>query len=99
MSDIVGAVYRTADGTPQMAALDVYPVGLLRNWKQGRRWYGLRYLAREIRLGQWHQARQTLNGYLAEAEVHVPGTYRCGSGWTRRAAVRSWRKHARRYAI
>lgn len=93
MADIKGARYVVA-GTTRVAALDVYPVGLLHDWKRGRLWRGLRFVARELRRGQWHEARQSLNGYLAEAEEHVPGTWRCGRGWTRCRAVRSWVRHA-----
>lgn len=44
---------------------------------------------RHIRQRQWHELRQTFNGYLAEPEPFPDGLTRCGRGWTRRAAVRS----------
>lgn len=52
------------------------------------------YGRRQARAGNWRAVRQAFNGYLAEPDDFPPGDYRrqCGTGWTRRRAVRSLRR-------
>ena len=44
-----------------------------------------RYLAGQIRKGNWRAVRNSFNGYLAEHDGHP---HNCGTGWTKRAAER-----------
>lgn len=46
-------------------------------------------VARHVRRRQWHELRQTFNGYLAEPTPWPEGIglTRCGRGWTRKAAI------------
>jgi hypothetical protein len=39
------------------------------------------------------------NGYLAEPTPFPDGMHRCGSGWTRKRALRSLRRNARRPGV
>lgn len=69
-----------------MSETDVYPVGLLLDFKRGRLRYGLRrYLMRQVRDRNWRAVRNYFNGYLAE---HRHGGHNAGRGWTKRAAIR-----------
>lgn len=72
----------------EIDALDVYPVGLLMDWKHRkvrplRR--ALRYPLRQARAHNWRAVRNYFNGYLAEHDGHP---HNAGRGWTKRAAVR-----------
>jgi len=51
------------------------------------------------RRGRWHELKNTLNGHLAEPAPWPDGLKRCGSGWTRKRALRSLRRHLRRAGI
>jgi hypothetical protein len=48
-------------------------------------------VVRHIRARNWRALKNTFNGYLAEPDEFPPGDYRrrCGTGWTRRRAMRS----------
>ncbi|MCX5070868.1 hypothetical protein OOJ91_34030 [Micromonospora lupini] len=83
--------------------VDVYPVGLFRDVRQlrhalavgdPRAWRRLRSaLGRQvdrIRGRRWREARQYLNGYLAE---HRTSGTRCGHGWTPGRARRDLAAH------
>lgn len=59
----------------------------------------LRYLAGRVRAGQWRAVKNTFNGYLAEPYDMPPGLSRCGSGWTRRRALRSLRRQYDRAGV
>ena len=63
----------------------VYPVGWLAAWKRKKLRSEWRYMARQVRARNWRAVRNTLNGYLCEHDGHP---HNCGSGWTKRAAVR-----------
>jgi hypothetical protein len=89
-----------------MNAVDVYPVGLLRDLLQfthglhrpralRRLRHSFRYPLRQARAGDWRAVRNYFNGYLAEPASWPPGVTRCGSGWTRRRALRDWQRRAR----
>jgi hypothetical protein len=68
--------------------IDVYPVGLLMDWRHRgirRLRYSLRYPLRQARAGEWRAVRNYFNGYLAE---HPDGQTSAGHGWTKRAALR-----------
>lgn len=65
-------------------------------------WFDLRRLTKltvhRIRTRQWRELKNSFNGYLAEPH-HWPedgSLRRCGSGWTRRRALRSLRRHGYR---
>lgn len=70
--------------------IDIYPVGLLSHIKQGSVRYGVRYVLKRARSGDWRAVRNYFNGYLAEPQEWPVGTVRhlCGRGWTERAALR-----------
>lgn len=75
--------------------IGTYPVGLLAHLKHRQVRYGLRYVVRQAKKGNWRAVRSYFNGYLAEwhypPEGLVQGT--CGRGWTRRAARRRLGRH------
>ena len=93
-----------------MENVDVYPVGLWReihqarvNWRAGRRDHAgaclhraLRSPLRDARARHWRALKNQFNGYLAEPAEFPPGVPRCGSGWTRRRALRDWQRRAAR---
>jgi len=90
-----------------MGEVDVYPVGLwhdLQHFRRGvhrprriqRLRYALRYPLRQARAGNWRAVKNYFNGYLAEPADFPPGVTRCGSGWTRRRALRDWQRRAAR---
>lgn len=51
------------------------------------------------RNGEWRNLKNHFNGYLAEPTPLPGGLRRCGSGWTRRRALRSLERHARRPGV
>lgn len=51
--------------------------------------YTARHIADRARRGERRTVRNMFNGYLAEPTPFPPGMTRCGSGWTRRRALRS----------
>lgn len=70
--------------------IDVYPVGVLSDWKRGRLRYSVKhYLIPLIRRRAWRNVRNYFNGYLAEVAYSDIRHTRCGSGWTKRAALSS----------
>lgn len=75
--------------------IGTYPVGLLGDIQRRKFRYGFNYLVERVRERNWRSVRNYFNGYLAE--WHYPPReltmHRCGSGWTRRAALRSLGKN------
>lgn len=75
--------------------IGTYPVGvlaaLLRRDRVAALRGELRYLRHQAKRRNWRAVRNSFNGYLAEWHYPPEGVivYRCGSGWTRRAALRS----------
>jgi hypothetical protein len=70
-----------------MSEVDVYPVGLLSDYRRKRvrrslQTYVWNYC---IKGRRWRALRNYFNGYLAE---HAHGGHNAGRGWTRRAALR-----------
>ncbi|QBI56845.1 hypothetical protein [Streptomonospora litoralis] len=91
--------------------VDTYPVGVLHDLLVAYRTFrylgrsreaysklghAARGLFERARAGQWREVRTSFNGYLAEPTPFPAGLTRCGSGWTRAAALRSLRRHYRR---
>lgn len=91
-----------------MTTVDVYPVGMLSSLQRayntafhGRLWanafwvlrLAFRRLWRNIRAGNWREVKNTFNGYLAEPTPFPEHMTRCGSGWTKKRALRSLRRH------
>jgi hypothetical protein len=76
----------------ERSTISVYPVGLLSDIKRRRVWRGIRgYLIPQIQDRNWRAVKNYFNGYLAEID-YPPVTlnfFRCGKGWTRRAALSS----------
>ncbi len=83
---------------------------LLRDWRQVRHWRRfreadgkptlhvrrtVRYLIGRVRAGNWRAVKNTFNGYLAEPSPFPENVRRCGSGWTRKRALRSLERHTR----
>lgn len=97
------------------AAVDVYPVGalsdLLAAWRAltvlhrpRLASYHLnvarRHAWRHIRSREWHELRQTFNGYLAEPNPWPgPELRRCGRGWTPSRARRNLDRRMRRAGL
>ena len=72
--------------------IGTYPVGLLSDIKRRRVRLGIKnYLIPQIKRRNWRAVRNYFNGYLAEWHYPPEGFVhgRCGTGWTRRAALRS----------
>lgn len=72
--------------------IGTYPVGLLAHMKRRRIRNGIRhYLIPQIKRRNWRAVRNYFNGYLAEWHFPPEGFIhgRCGTGWTRKAALRS----------
>jgi hypothetical protein len=46
-----------------------------------------------VRRREWRALKNYFNGYLAEPTPFPDGLRRCGSGWTRRRALASLRRH------
>jgi len=79
----------------ETTTIDIYPVGWLAAWqhrKMGHLRSQYRYTVERIRQGDWHAVKGSLNGYLAEPTPFPVGLKRCGSGWTKRRALRSWQR-------
>lgn len=82
--------------------IDVYRVGLRRDLHQFRTGTrrarrlarALRYPFRQARAGNWGAVRNYFNGYLAEPKTFPPDVARCGTGWTRRGALKDWERQA-----
>ena len=79
----------------EIHGIETYPVGLLRDLKDRRLKSGLRYLLHQARRRNWRAVRNCFNGYLAEWSYPPEGLiqHRCGTGWTRKAALRSYGRH------
>lgn len=87
--------------------VEVYAVGVLadlkRDWRMVMKLRKrpvhmrrcLRYIARQVRARNWRAVKNSFNGYLAEP-YDMSGVTRCGTGWTKRRAMRSLR---RQYAV
>lgn len=91
--------------TDDRTTIDVYPVGVLSALRRARGYMrrdrkdlALRTLRqewdllhRQISKRDWHNLRQSFNGYLAEVNYPPDGLRhnRCGRGWTKRRAMRS----------
>lgn len=86
--------------------VDIYPVGVLDDLLTACRWARaghprealakLRYCTHRLielaRARHWRSLRQSLNGYLAEPTEWPEGLKSCGSGWTKKRALRSLRR-------
>jgi hypothetical protein len=80
----------------EQSGIEIYPVGALADWKHGRLRLGVRnYLWYQIQRRNWRAVRSYFNGYLAEWDYPPEGMkhYRCGRGWTKRAALRRFGVH------
>lgn len=81
---------------PESSHISTYPVGLLADLKGHRKpKTAIDYLLYQIKRRNWRAVRNYFNGYLAEWHYPPEGMlhYRCGKGWTRRAALRRLGKH------
>lgn len=79
--------------------IGTYPVGVLAALLSHDRKRALRkewrYMRNQAKRGNWRAVRNCWNGYLAEWHYPPEGLIhgRCGTGWTRKAALRSLGKH------
>lgn len=62
-------------------------------------WSIPRTVARHVRSRDWRALKNTFNGYLAEPNPWPEGATRCGTGWTKRRALRSLRRRIRRPGV
>jgi hypothetical protein len=105
--DTGSVVYGPASLTTNVE-FDIYPVGLflvIRTYRGARRTSKARSRAVLFsrlydpiacaRAGNWRAAKNFFNGYLAEPKHELPNFIRCGSGWTKKRAVRSFWKYYR----
>lgn len=71
-------------------------------WRLSRARASLRHIrqtiARHVRARNWRALKNAFNGYLAEPVAFPAGLRRCGSGWTKKRALRSLARHARKAA-
>ncbi|MFD6565361.1 hypothetical protein [Micromonospora profundi] len=65
-------------------------------WAVGRLRAEMRSVAARVRQRDWRAVKNKFNGYLAEPTPFPEGVHRCGSGWTKRRAMRSLRRHGYR---
>lgn len=67
-------------------------------WRIERARISLRHIrqtiARHVRNRNWRGLKNAFNGYLAEPRAFPAGLTRCGSGWTKKRALRSLARHA-----
>lgn len=74
-----------------------------RLWRLSRARRSLSYIpktvTRHIRNRQWRELKNDFNGYLAEPTPWPEGATRCGSGWTKRRALRSLQRNIRRPGV
>lgn len=80
------------------SGISIYPVGVLAAWKNRRirpLRYEMRYLRGALTKRNWRSFRNAFNGYLAEWDYPPEGMnyYRCGRGWTKKAALNDLGKH------
>lgn len=59
----------------------------------------LRQTIANIQRGRWRELKNQFNGYLAEPTPWPEGVHRCGSGWTKKRALRSLRRQIRRPGV
>jgi hypothetical protein len=62
-------------------------------WAVGRLRTELGHIAGRARAGDWRAVKNAFNGYLAEPTPFPAHMRRCGSGWTKRRAMRSLQRH------
>lgn len=79
----------------ETSGISIYPVGVLAAWKHRRLRSHYGYLKAQVRAQNWREVRNAFNGYLAEWDYPPEGVkhYRCGRGWTKRAALNDLGKH------
>ena len=68
----------------------VYPVGLFSDWKRKRVRHGMKRVFSNLSRAELRNVKNYFNGYLAEHEFK--GT-RCGTGWTKRRAMKDLIHH------
>jgi hypothetical protein len=68
-------------------------------WALGRVLACFRYMVHQARQGNWRAVKNTFNGYLAEPVAFPERLRRCGSGWTKKRALRSLNRHLRRAGV
>lgn len=68
-------------------------------WALGRFRSTARHLWRWARTGNWGAVKGTFNGYLAEPVAFPEALRRCGSGWTKKRALRSLSRHLKRAGV
>lgn len=81
--------------------VDIYPVGFWLDVKTAWRcktWSRLHLetIFRHVRKHEWRSLKNHFNGYLAEPDVMPGKLRRCGSGWTRKRALRNLKRRVRR---
>jgi hypothetical protein len=97
-----------------MLIVDIYPVGLLAEIQQSRRYKrkwirpkrAFQHLLKAVRhflkgewklsYEEWHPFKSYFNGYLAEPDVMPGKLRRCGSGWTRKRALRDLKRRVKK---
>jgi hypothetical protein len=72
----------------QFAGLSLRQHRIRQGWTRLRQ--ELRYMLRQTRVRNWRAVKNTFNGYLAE---HESLGRRCGTGWTKRRAIRDLYRH------
>lgn len=97
------AVYADA----QSRYMSVYTVGFYSHLKHA--WHSRRYrpyLKRmssyvwyQFKRRNWRAIRNYFNGYLAEPTPFPLGLHKCGRGWTKKAALRSLNRRARKAGV
>lgn len=76
----------------------LYCVGWLAALRsKGRRWEQLkrewRYCVRQAKARKWRAVKNSFNGWMYEPSPWPSSARRCGTGWTKARAVRSFYRH------
>jgi hypothetical protein len=96
MKIVHGKKYIVVTPDRRYLIVDIYPVGVLTELIRGNRTKEYRTslrsirrtIKREFKNRDWHALKSSFNGFLAKPDVMPGKLTRCGSGWTRRRALK-----------
>jgi hypothetical protein len=96
MKIVHGKKYLVITPDRRYLIVDIYPVGVLTELIRGRRTKQyraslrniIRVIKRDVEYRKWHALKSSFNGFLAEPDVMPGKLTRCGSGWTRKRALK-----------
>lgn len=84
----------------RMLIVDIYPVGLWaevqNSWRSRKYKFHFKSMWRQFKRHEFRNFKNSFNGYLAEPDVFTGKLRRCGSGWTRKRALRDLQRRVKR---